>query len=228
MMATASRWVSNYMSAVRTDDVTHPAREARSRGAGLPSLAKAADGCRACPLYANATNVVFGKGGKGASLMLVGEQPGDKEDLAGEPFVGPAGRELDAALERAGIDRSQAYVTNAVKHFKWKAGRGKRRLHQSPNAEEVRACRPWLEAELEVVRPKIVVALGATAAKSLFGSKFKVMRDHGTPVEVEFAPAATGTIHPSAILRLDDPDRTDAREMLTADLAAAKEIASSM
>jgi uracil-DNA glycosylase family protein len=151
--------------------------------------------------------------------MLVGEQPGDREDLAGEPFVGPAGAVLDRALDEAGIAREDTYVTNVVKHFKWKAGRGKRRLHQRPNAEEIAACRPWLESELAVVHPQVVVCLGATAAKALLGSGASVTRDHGKFVEVDFAPLATMTMHPSSILRLqDDEERREARGVLASDL----------
>jgi DNA polymerase len=151
--------------------------------------------------------------------MLVGEQPGDREDLAGKPFVGPAGGLLDAALADAGIDRRDAYVTNVVKHFKWKPGRGKRRLHQRPNSEEIGACRPWLESELAVVSPEVVVCLGATAAQSLIGSEVRVSRDRGRFLEAEFAPTVTVTIHPSAILRIRErKERAEARGEFTADL----------
>jgi uracil-DNA glycosylase family protein len=171
----------------------------------LKALAEAADGCRGCDLYKDATQAVFGEGRPSARLMLVGEQPGDKEDLEGEPFVGPAGRLLDKALEEAGIDRSQAYVTNAVKHFKWKP-RGNRRLHQTPRAGEIEACKPWLQAEVQTVGPEAVLAMGATAARSLFGPKVKVTKDRGRPLESPLAPVAAVTIHPSAILRLRDHD----------------------
>ncbi len=151
--------------------------------------------------------------------MLVGEQPGDREDRAGEPFVGPAGEVLAKALVEAGIDRRSAYVTNVVKHFKWRQGRGKRRLHQRPNAEEVGACRPWLDAELSVVRPEVLVCLGATAAKALLGSKVRVTKDRGRFLESDLAPAVGVTMHPSSILRIDDDeDRRAARAELTADL----------
>jgi uracil-DNA glycosylase family protein len=187
----------------------------------LRSLRKAAAGCRACPLWRNATQTVFGQGSASADLMLVGEQPGDREDVEGAPFVGPAGRILDQALEDAGIDRGDVYVTNVVKHFKWRQGRGKRRLHQRPNAEEIGACRPWLEAELEAVRPKILVCLGATAAKALFGSGFRVTKERGKFVDSELAPRATATVHPSSILRIDDDaERGLAREEFTRDLGA--------
>jgi uracil-DNA glycosylase len=175
----------------------------------LKALAEAAEGCRGCELYKDATQVVFGEGRPSARLMLVGEQPGDKEDLAGEPFVGPAGRLLDRALEEAGIDRSEAYVTNAVKHFKWKA-KGKRRLHQTPRAGEIEACKPWLAAEVEAVEPEALLAMGATAARSLYGTKVKVTKDRGRPLESPLAPVTAVTIHPSAILRLRDRDEREA------------------
>jgi DNA polymerase len=175
----------------------------------LGALASAAEGCRGCPLYKDATQVVFGQGRSSARLMLVGEQPGDKEDKEGEPFVGPAGRLLDKALEEAGIDRSEAYVTNAVKHFKWKP-RGNRRLHQTPRAGEIEACKPWLEAEVDAVEPEAVLAMGATAARSLFGTKVKVTKDRGKPLESPLAPVAAVTIHPSALLRLRDHDEREA------------------
>jgi uracil-DNA glycosylase len=192
----------------------------------LPTLRKAAAGCRGCELWKEATQTVFGEGTRTAELMLVGEQPGDKEDLAGEPFVGPAGRQLDEVLERAGIDRDAVYLTNAVKHFKWRP-RGKRRLHQTPRAGEVEACRPWLEAEIDAISPRAVVALGGTAAKALFGSKVRVMRDRGRELETPLAPVGAVTIHPSAILRVRDHDeREDARAAMVADLAAIAEAAS--
>src|SRR5215203_321834 len=175
----------------------------------LKALEEAAEGCRGCDLYKDATQAVFGQGRKSAELMLVGEQPGDKEDLEGEPFVGPAGRLLDRALGEAGIDRSQAYVTNAVKHFKWRP-RGSRRLHQTPRAGEIEACKPWLAAELEAVKPQALLAMGATAARSLFGTKVKVTKDRGRPLESALAPVAAVTIHPSAILRLRDHDEREA------------------
>jgi DNA polymerase len=175
----------------------------------LKALEQAAEGCRGCELYKDATQVVFGRGRKSAELMLVGEQPGDKEDLEGEPFVGPAGRLLDRALEEAGIDRSEAYVTNAVKHFKWRP-KGKRRLHQTPRAGEIEACKPWLAAEVEAVKPEALLAMGATAARSLFGPKVKVTKDRGRPLESPLAPVAAVTIHPSAILRLRDHDEREA------------------
>jgi uracil-DNA glycosylase family protein len=194
------------------------------RRLSLKALRDAAAGCTACPLYANATQTVFGEGLKRAELMLVGEQPGDREDLEGEPFVGPAGRVLDEALEELGIERSEVYLTNAVKHFKWEA-RGKRRIHQRPSVMEQNACRPWLEAEIAVVKPDVLVALGAVAARSLYGSSVKVMRDRGSAVESDLAPNATVTVHPSSLLRIDDADeRTLARAEFARDLAAAWEL----
>jgi uracil-DNA glycosylase len=175
----------------------------------LKALTQAAQTCRGCPLYADATQTVFGQGRAGARLMLVGEQPGDKEDKEGEPFVGPAGRLLDRALEEAGIDRSEAYVTNAVKHFKWKP-QGNRRLHQTPRVGEIEACKPWLQAEVQAVEPEAVLAMGATAARSLFGPKVKVTKDRGRPLESPLAPLAAVTIHPSAVLRLRDHDEREA------------------
>jgi DNA polymerase len=169
----------------------------------LPALREAVQGCRGCDLYKNATQAVFGEGAGRAEVLFVGEQPGDKEDIAGRPFVGPAGQLFDKALEEAGIDRTQTYVTNAVKHFKWKA-RGKRRIHQKPNWSEVTACRPWLEAELEVVRPRVVVCLGATAAQSLLGRDFRVTQHRGELLESDIAEHVTATVHPSSILRQQD------------------------
>lgn len=175
----------------------------------LRALGEAAQGCRGCELYKDATQTVFGEGRPSAELMLVGEQPGDKEDLEGEPFVGPAGRLLDRALLEAGIERGDAYVTNAVKHFKWRP-RGKRRLHQTPRAGEIEACKPWLEAEVEAVKPSALLAMGATATRALFGTKVKVTKDRGRPLESPLAPVAAVTIHPSAILRLRDHDEREA------------------
>jgi uracil-DNA glycosylase len=186
------------------------AAEFLPRGRSLEALASAADGCRGCPLYKDATQTVFGQGRSSARLMLVGEQPGDKEDKEGEPFVGPAGRLLDRALKEAGIDRAEAYVTNAVKHFKWRP-RGTRRLHQTPRVGEIEACKPWLEAEVQAVEPEAVLALGATAARSLFGPKVKVTKDRGKPLESPLVVrVAAVTIHPSAILRLRDHDEREA------------------
>jgi DNA polymerase len=179
--------------------------------ASLPELRTAASGCRACPLWERATQTVFGQGSVEARVMLVGEQPGDSEDRKGEPFVGPAGRLLDTALERAGIDRATAYVTNVVKHFKWEP-RGKRRLHSKPNSVEVGACRPWLEAEIAVVRPQVLVCLGSTAAQALLGKDFRVTRERGKLVPSTLAASVVATVHPSSILRTEDED-THRREM---------------
>jgi uracil-DNA glycosylase family protein len=171
----------------------------------LRRLREAAAGCRGCDLYEGATQTVFGEGLKKAKVMFVGEQPGDREDIEGKPFVGPAGRMFDKALVEAGIDRSEVYVTNVVKHFKYTM-RGKRRIHQRPDAEQIAACRPWLEAELGQVRPQVLVCLGATAAKALLGPRFKVTQQRGAFVESELAPLATGTVHPSSILRAPDDE----------------------
>jgi uracil-DNA glycosylase len=171
----------------------------------LKKLREAAAGCKACPLWATGTQTVFGEGSPKAEVMFVGEQPGDQEDKAGKPFVGPAGRLLDQAMEQAGIGRSLAYVTNVVKHFKWKA-RGKRRIHQKPNSSEITACFPWLEAELAVVKPRVLVCLGATAAQALLGRQFRVTRHRGEPLQSELAPIVIATVHPSSILRADDRD----------------------
>jgi uracil-DNA glycosylase len=169
----------------------------------LPRLRDAAAECKACPLWKTGTQTVFGEGSSEAELMLVGEQPGDQEDRAGRPFVGPAGRLLDKALEDAEIDRKLAYVTNVVKHFKWTA-KGKRRIHAKPSWSEIAACRPWLEAELQVVEPRVLVCLGATAAQALLGRDFRVTQQRGQLVESELAPCALATVHPSSILRSDD------------------------
>jgi DNA polymerase len=177
----------------------------------LPALAEAARGCEGCDLFRNATQTVFGEGRAGAEIMMVGEQPGDKEDLQGKPFVGPAGRLLDEALEEAGIDRDAVYVTNAVKHFKWEP-RGKRRIHKRPNAEEIAACHPWLEAELSVVQPEVLACLGATAAQAIIGRQFRVTQHRGEFVESPLAPLVTATVHPSSILRAPD-DAAREREM---------------
>jgi uracil-DNA glycosylase len=183
----------------------------------LAALRDAAAGCRACPLWKLGTQTVFGEGPEDAQVVLVGEQPGDQEDRQGRPFVGPAGRLLDQALQEAGIDRSRAYVTNAVKHFKWKA-RGKRRIHQKPDAAEIAACRPWLDAELATVRPEVLVCLGATAAQALLGRGFRVTRERGTWVDSDLAPLVTATIHPSAILRGEPSEREAQLQGLVADL----------
>jgi uracil-DNA glycosylase len=172
----------------------------------LTSLREAAAGCKACDLWKTGTQTVFGEGARKSEVMLVGEQPGDAEDREGRPFVGPAGQLLDRALEQAGIDRGVAYVTNVVKHFKWQA-RGKRRIHQKPNWAEMTACRPWLEAELQVVKPTVLVCLGATAAQALLGRDFRVTRQRGQLVESPLAPKVIATVHPSSILRADEASR---------------------
>jgi uracil-DNA glycosylase len=185
----------------------------------LDQLHEAAAGCRGCDLYKNATQTVFGEGAREAAVMLVGEQPGDQEDLRGEPFVGPAGGVLDDALDEAGISRGDVYVTNAVKHFKW-TPRGSRRIHAKPSAREVKACRPWLEAELQVVRPRVVVCLGATASAALLGASFRLTQHRGEFFEdTGWAPLVTATLHPSAVLRMpDDAMRERAFKGLVADL----------
>jgi len=186
----------------------------------LKALREASAGCRGCHLWRGATQTVFGDGRKASRLMLVGEQPGDKEDLAGKPFVGPAGRELDRGLDAAGIERADAYLTNVVKHFKFEE-RGRRRIHQTPKRFEVDACRPWLEEELKVVRPEALVLLGAIAAKALLGSSFKVTQHRGELLDSDLAPVVSATIHPSAILRApDDAARVREREAFAEDLRA--------
>ena len=191
----------------------------------LTGLRRAVQECRGCDLWRNATQAVFGEGAVHAPVMFVGEQPGDKEDLAGHPFVGPAGRVLDEALEAAGIDRKQVYVTNAVKHFKWKA-RGKRRIHDKPNAAEIAACRPWLDGELRFVSPRVLVPLGATAAQALLGRSFKVTQHRGEPIEdTGLAEYVVATVHPSSILRaLDDEARRRGRLELVSDLSVVGEL----
>ena len=177
----------------------------------LPALREAAAACRACDLYTTGTQTVFGEGPEHAQVMFVGEQPGDREDIEGKPFVGPAGRVLDEALKEADIDRSRVYVTNAVKHFKWKP-QGKRRLHQKPNAAEINACRPWLDAEIAVVKPHLLVPLGATAAQALLGRDFRVSLQRGQLIERPGLPPMMATVHPSSILRAPD-DETRELEM---------------
>ncbi|WP_437591910.1 UdgX family uracil-DNA binding protein [Sorangium sp. So ce1000] len=209
-------------------------RNAAGRGAGeataaalvpsrpsLPSLREAAARCRACPLWERGTQTVFGEGATRSDVLLVGEQPGDKEDVAGKPFVGPAGQLLDRALEAAGIDRRRAYVTNVVKHFKWEP-RGKRRIHVKPDAREIRACLPWLAAEIAVVQPSIVVCLGATAAQALLGGSFRVTRERGRIVASPLAPRALATVHPASILRIpDEASRQAELSRFIADLTVA-------
>jgi DNA polymerase len=193
----------------------------------LKALREASAGCRGCHLWRGATQTVFGEGRRASRIMLVGEQPGDKEDRAGKPFVGPAGRELDRGLEAAGIERADAYLTNVVKHFKFEE-RGRRRIHQTPKRFEIDACKPWLEEELEVVRPEALVLLGATAAKALLGSSFRVTQHRGDRLDSDLAPLVTATIHPSAILRApDDASRAEEREAFAEDLrVVAKALAS--
>jgi uracil-DNA glycosylase len=199
--------------------------ELAARERTLAGLRRAVHDCRGCDLWRNATQAVFGEGLARAEVMLVGEQPGDKEDVAGHPFVGPAGRVLDEALDAAGIDRKQVYVTNAVKHFKWKA-RGKRRIHDKPNAAEIAACRPWLDAELALVGPRVLVPLGATAAQALLGRGFKVTQHRGEPIEgTGLAEYVVATVHPSSILRAPgDEARRQGGLELAADLAVVGEL----
>jgi len=185
------------------------------------SLQACAEACRACPLWEHATQVVFGEGPRDARLVMIGEQPGDQEDLAGHPFVGPSGRVLDECLAEAGIDRTQVYVTNAVKHFKWVPSHG-RRLHQKPNRSEMMACKPWLDAEIEMIRPKFIVCLGATAAQSLLGPKFRLTQHFGEILASPYGPEMVATLHPSAVLRAPDPSmREENRLRMIADLRIA-------
>jgi uracil-DNA glycosylase len=185
--------------------------------ADLRAMERAVQDCRGCDLYRDATRAVFGEGHANARVVLVGEQPGDQEDKAGKPFVGPAGRLFDEALDDAGIDRAQVYVTNAVKHFKWRAG-GKRRIHQKPNWSEIAACRPWLDAELAVVEPRVLVCLGAVAAQALLGRQFRVTQQRGKPVESDLAEHVLATVHPSSILRADPETRERDYAQLVQDL----------
>jgi DNA polymerase len=192
----------------------------------LTEVREAARHCTACHLHKRATQTVFGEGPSDAVIMLVGEQPGDYEDVAGKPFVGPAGKIMDQALEEAGIDRKEVYVTNAVKHFKWEP-RGKRRIHQKPNSREIAACRPWLEAELQIVKPKLVVAMGATAAQTIFGPTFRVTRERGKVLSSKLAPRVLATVHPSSLLRQpDEASRQREYEHFVADLRTALNAAS--
>ena len=190
------------------------------------AVREAAKDCEACHLYKRATQTVFGEGPKNAFIMLVGEQPGDYEDVSGRPFGGPAGKIMDQALEEAGIDRSQVYVTNAVKHFKWEP-RGKRRIHQKPNSREIAACRPWLEAEVRIVKPKLVVAMGATAAQTIFGPTFRVTRERGKLLSSKLAPRVLATVHPSSLLRQpDEASRQCEYKLFVTDLRTALRAAS--
>ena len=208
---------------VPPEELPEAGRAAAHGGAPIGTVAALARSCRGCDLWARATQTVFGTGPTPAPVMLVGEQPGDREDLAGMPFVGPAGGVLDRALREAGIDRAKVFVTNAVKHFKWKAS-GKRRLHEKPNRAEVRACAPWFEAELALVRPHAIVCLGATAAAALLGPDIRVSQLAGTPVESALAPLVMATLHPSAILRAGGGEATEAAyARLVSDLALVAE-----
>ena len=217
---TGGRDYSGYVGSVATD--TGTAADLIPPRPTLRKLQEAAASCTACHLYKLGTQTVFGEGPRSADVMLVGEQPGDKEDLAGEPFVGPAGQLLDRALAAAGIDRKTVYVTNVVKHFKWEA-RGKRRIHKKPNLSEITACKPWLEAELQVVKPRAVVCLGATAAQALLGKQFRVTAQRGEFVDSDLAPLVSATVHPSSILRGPPEEREKALQGLTADLARVAE-----
>ena len=220
-MKTNRARVAIHNRSMRTDDeeFARPAQPPDTMS--WSALREAAKDCEACHLYKRATQTVFGEGPKSATMMLVGEQPGDYEDVAGKPFVGPAGKIMDQALEEAGIDRSQVYVTNAVKHFKWEP-RGKRRIHQKPNSREIAACRPWLEAELRIVKPKLVVAMGATAAQTIFGPGFRVTRERGKVLSSKLAPRVLATVHPSSLLRQpDEESRQREYEHFVSDLRAA-------
>ena len=190
----------------------------------IAELAKQAKGCKNCPLWKSATQTVFGEGGSKARVMFVGEQPGNDEDLSGKPFVGPAGRLLDASLVEAGIDRKKVYVTNVVKHFKWEP-RGKRRIHKKPNSGEIAACRPWLDAEIASIKPAVIVCLGATAAQALLGRTFRVTARRGEFVESSLAPHVMATVHPSSILRAPDEEtRHSEKEKFIADLKQIKKL----
>jgi uracil-DNA glycosylase len=205
---------------MRTDEEEYARPAQPPDTSNLAAVREAAANCTACHLYKRGAQTVFGEGPKRAAIMLVGEQPGDYEDVAGKPFVGPAGKIMDRALEEAGIDRSQVYVTNAVKHFKWEP-RGKRRIHQKPNAREIAACRPWLEAELRIVKPNLVVAMGATAAQAIFGPGFRVTRERGKVLSSKLAPRVLATVHPSSLLRQpDEESRQREYKHFVADLRA--------
>ncbi|HEX3420238.1 MAG TPA: UdgX family uracil-DNA binding protein [Candidatus Udaeobacter sp.] len=205
--------------ATKSDKFAKPAMPPDS--SSLSTVRKAAEHCTACHLYKQATQTVFGEGPKKAPMMLLGEQPGDYEDIAGKPFVGPAGKIMDRALKDAGIERKKVYVTNAVKHFKWEP-RGKRRIHQKPNSREVAACRPWLEAELRIVKPKLLVVLGSTAGQAIFGPSFRVTRERGKVLSSKFAPKVVATVHPSSLLRQpDEESRQREYKSFVADLRVA-------
>jgi uracil-DNA glycosylase len=203
----------------KNDEYARPATPPDS--SSLSTVREAAKDCTACHLYKRATQTVFGDGPKSAQIVLVGEQPGDYEDVAGKPFVGPAGKIMDRALKEAGIDRQEVYVTNAVKHFKWEP-RGKRRIHKKPNSREIAACRPWLEAELRIVRPRLVVALGSTAGQAIFGPSFRVTRQRGKLLSSKLAPRVVATVHPSSLLRQpDEESRRREYKNFVADLRVA-------
>jgi uracil-DNA glycosylase len=203
----------------RTADSTGSAADFLPARRTLPALRRAAAGCRGCHLWKVGTQTVFGEGASSPTIMIVGEQPGDQEDLAGHPFVGPSGRLLDSALERAGLDRKDAYVTNAVKHFKWVPDpSGKRRIHKTPGSSEIRACHPWLEEEIAVLEPRIILALGATAARALFGPTFRVTVQRGKALNTPLAEAGFATVHPSAVLRAPSDLRQDAEKAFVGDL----------
>jgi uracil-DNA glycosylase len=198
---------------------TQTAAELIPENPTLDKLRLIAAGCQACDLWTRATQTVFGEGKETSGVMLIGEQPGDAEDIAGKPFVGPAGKLFDRALTEAGIDRRQAYVTNAVKHFNWSETRGKRRIHKKPNARQMAACKPWLEAEIDLLRPRVIVLLGATAAQQLLGPGFSVMKKRGRLIESPLAPNVVATVHPSSILRApDEESREQAMQAFVEDL----------
>lgn len=210
--------------AERDDETPGSARPFLPKTLTLESLRRAAQKCQGCALYKNATQTVFGDGDAHARVLLVGEQPGNEEDLDGHPFVGPAGRVLDEGLAAAGIERAATYVTNIVKHFKWEQ-RGKRRIHSKPNLREIDACLPWLEQEIAVLRPELIVCLGATAAQALLGSAFRVTRERGRPIPSALAPHVIATVHPSSILRQrTSEDRQREMEAFIADLKIAAEL----
>jgi len=207
----------------KTEEYARPATPPDT--SSLAEVREASRECTACHLYKRATQTIFGEGPNGAPIMLVGEQPGDYEDVAGKPFVGPAGKIMDQALEEAGIDRSDVYVTNAVKHFKWEP-RGKRRIHKKPNSREIAACRPWLEAELRLVKPTLLVCLGATAAQAIFGPSFRVTRERGKVLSSRFAPKVLATVHPSSLLRQpDEESRQREYKRFVLDLRTAVKVA---
>lgn len=205
-------------STIETCDHTNSAADFLPARFSLPQLRKAAAECRGCGIYCNATQTVFGEGSPHARVMFVGEQPGDQEDRAGKPFVGPSGHLLDEAMQDAGIPRDEVYVTNAVKHFKFEP-RGKRRIHSKPSAREIKACRPWLEAEIQVIKPRMIVCLGATAAQSLMGPTFRLTQHRGEALKTDWAPWLLATNHPSAVLRVpDEAMRRQSREQFFADM----------